>query len=187
MSASIADLGSSGASGASSPLAWAVTASIALHAALIAGIPELWNDSPAPATALLNARLEPGMPASAADAGPAVEPAKRPRPPVERAAAARPAKSVPSTERRDETRHDVAPTREPAPPAAPSEQAALPSAAGAGGTSSGEPTLAPHPGDDAPDLGSIAQFRLALIGAAKRHRLYPESAVERGWQGRVTV
>ena len=28
---------------------------------------------------------------------------------------------------------------------------------------------------------------VALIGAAKHHRLYPESAVERGWQGRVTV
>jgi protein TonB len=187
MSASIADLGSSGASGASSPLAWAVTASIALHAALIAGIPEVWNYSPAPATALLNARLEPGMPASTADADPAGEPAKQPRPPVERAAAPRPAKSAPAAERRDETRHDVTQTREPATPAAPPQQAALQSTTGAGGTSSGEPTLAPHPGDEAPDLGSIAQFRLALIGAAKRHRLYPESAVERGWQGRVTV
>jgi protein TonB len=52
---------------------------------------------------------------------------------------------------------------------------------------SGEPTLAPRSGDEALDLGSLAQYRLALIGAAKRNRLYPEHAIERGWQGRVEV
>jgi protein TonB len=187
MAAPLANLGSSGAGGASGPLAWAVTASIALHAALLAGLPELWTHSSEPATALLNARLEAGMPATPADADPVVELAQQPRRPVERPSVSRPAKSAPSVDRRDEARHDVAETSEPVTPAAPQQQAALPSAVGAGGSSGGEPTLAPRPGDDAPDMGSLAQFRLALIGAAKRHRLYPENAVERGWQGRVTV
>jgi protein TonB len=84
-------------------------------------------------------------------------------------------------------RPDVAEIVEPSAPAAPLEQVAVAPAAGAGGAASGEPTLAPRPGDEALDLGSLAQFRLALIGSAKRHRLYPEHAIERGWQGRVTV
>jgi protein TonB len=187
MTLSLANLGSSGVGGASNPLAWAVAASIALHVALIAGLPEFWSYSPAPATALLNARLEPGMPASSADSAPAVEPAKQPHPPAKRAAATRSAQVDLPAERRDRTRDDVAETIEPATPTASLEQAVRAPAAGAAGSVSGEPTLAPRPGDEALDLGSLAQYRLALIGAAKRHRLYPEHAVERGWQGRVTV
>jgi protein TonB len=61
-----------------------------------------------------------------------------------------------------------------------------PGGSGTGGAS-GEPTLAPRAGDDAIDYGSLAQYRLALIGTAKRHRLYPAYAVERGWHGRVAV
>ncbi|HSD44866.1 MAG TPA: TonB family protein [Burkholderiales bacterium] len=187
MTLSLANLGGPGAGGASSPLAWAVTASIALHVALIAGLPELWDYSPAPATTLLNARLEPGMPASSADVAPAAEPAKQPHLPAERMTAPRPTKAALPAARPDRARRDVTEIIEPAAPAAPLEQAAVAPAAGTGGSVSGEPTLAPRPGDDALDLGSLAQYRLALIGAAKRHRLYPEHAIERGWQGRVTV
>jgi protein TonB len=186
MALSAANLGAPGAGGASSPLAWAVTASIALHVALIAGLPELWSYSRTPATTLLNARLEPGMPASIADVAPVSEPAKQSQPPVERATVRRPSQ-VASSAPRPRARQEAAELVEPTPPASPLEQAAVPPAAGAGGPASGEPTLAPHPGDDALDLGSLAQYRLALIGAAKRHRLYPEHAIERGWQGRVTV
>jgi protein TonB len=165
-----------------------VTASIALHVALIAGLPELRDYSPTPATTTLNARLEPGMPAtSSGDVAPVAEPEKQRQPPVERAAARRPAHVASPATRPHPVRPDVAEIVEPSAPAAPVEQVAVASAAGAGGAASGEPTLAPRPGDEALDLGSLAQFRLALIGSAKRHRLYPEHAIERGWQGRVTV
>lgn len=37
------------------------------------------------------------------------------------------------------------------------------------------------------DSGSLEQFRLSLISAARRYRRYPPQAMERGWQGRVEV
>ncbi len=51
----------------------------------------------------------------------------------------------------------------------------------------GTPTLAPRPGDDALEAGSLAQYRLALIGAAKRLKHYPAQAIDRGIEGRVDV
>jgi protein TonB len=51
----------------------------------------------------------------------------------------------------------------------------------------GEPSLAPRATPDAVDPGSLGQYRLALIGTARRHRLYPDTARERGWEGRVAV
>ncbi len=189
MTPALANLGSSGAGGASSPLAWAVAASVAFHVAVIAGLPDLWTYSPTPATALLNARLEPGTPASGAPAAPAAEPETRARPATARAPEPARTKPTPRADRRDHASAVAPEALETAPaPTRPPEQAALtPAASTAGASGQGEPTLAPRPGDDALDLGSLAQYRLALIGAAKRHRLYPESAVERGWQGRVTV
>lgn len=193
MTLSLANLGSSGAGGASTPLAWAVAASVVLHVAVIVGLPDLWTYSSAPATAPLNARLQPGVPASGASAAPAAAPATPPRPASERALAsplASPlAKTTPRAERPARASSvppaTVEPAAGPASPVAP--VAPAPAAQAAGASGQGEPTLAPRPGDDALDLGSLAQYRLALIGAAKHHRLYPESAVERGWQGRVTV
>lgn len=37
------------------------------------------------------------------------------------------------------------------------------------------------------DSGSLEQYRLSLISAARRYRRYPPQAMERGWQGRVEV
>ncbi len=51
----------------------------------------------------------------------------------------------------------------------------------------GEPALVPRVTSDAVDPGSLGQYRLALIGTARRHKLYPETARERGWEGRVAV
>jgi protein TonB len=189
MTLSLANLGSSGAGGASSPLVWAVAVSVAIHVAVIVGLPDLWSYSPAPATAPLNARLQPGVQASGAHAAAAAEPETPPRPASERAPARPLAKPAPHADRSERASRVVPETVAPAAaPARAQEQAALaPAAIAAGSSGHGEPTLAPRPGDDALDLGSLAQYRLALIGAAKHHRLYPESAVERGWQGRVTV
>jgi protein TonB len=180
----LAPLSGPGAGGASSPIAWAVAASVALHVAVLAGIPERWPHPSAPATAPLNARLEPGPPAAAV-AAPAADPPAT----AERASPRPIANRQVRADRADALRRVVPAADEPAAPppspAAPAPLAATAAAAQATGT--GEPTLAPRAGDDALDPGSLAQFRLALIGAAKRHRLYPESAVERGWHGRVTV
>lgn len=198
MAPSIANMGGSGAGGVSSPLVLAVAASATLHVALLAGLPDLWTYSATPATAPLNARLERRVPESATAApeppaprafepaaSRAVEPAA-PRPAASRPAVkpqrtpARPTPAAPSMPRESEAVATPAPA-----PVAPI--AAAPAAATGNAPAAGEPTAAPRPGDDALDLGSLAQFRMALIGTAKRYRLYPESAVERGWHGRVTI
>jgi protein TonB len=181
-------MGGSGGGGVSSPLVLAVAASATLHVALLAGLPDLWTYSPTPATAPLNARLERGEPqpttaipepAAPPTAARAVtQPVKKPQ-----QSAPRPAPAPVPAQRASELA--AAPERIPVQPVP--QVAAAPAAAAGTVPATGEPTAAPRPGDDALDLGSLAQFRLALIGTAKRYRLYPESAVERGWHGRVTV
>ena len=176
MTLSLANLGSTGAGGAATPLAWAVAASVALHVAVIVGLPDLWTYSPAPATAPLNARLERGRARRAPPCGAgcraarhrrARRPSGRPCDPV--------AKPTPRADRSERAaRADAGDRRagdradEPA-----GADRARPRARRAARRSRGtaSPTLAPRPGDDALDLGSLAQYRLALIGAAKRHRL----------------
>jgi len=73
-------------------------------------------------------------------------------------------------------------------------RSAAPTPTGAGADSDalpvlalGAPTLAPRPGDDALEAGSLAQYRLALIGTAKRLKHYPAQAIDRGFEGRVDV
>lgn len=49
-------------------------------------------------------------------------------------------------------------------------------------------TPAPAPGAPAaPDAGTVGQYRLAVIGAAKRYKAYPPVALENRWQGIVEV
>jgi protein TonB len=38
-----------------------------------------------------------------------------------------------------------------------------------------------------PDAGNLDQYRLALIGAARKYKRYPALAVENGWSGKVEV
>jgi protein TonB len=40
---------------------------------------------------------------------------------------------------------------------------------------------------DAADLGTLDQYRLALIGSARKYKLYPAQAMEKGWAGKVEV
>lgn len=87
-------------------------------------------------------------------------------------------------------------------PAAPSAQpaafTAVPSADAAGAASTPAaigpdqrslPGASPGAGraESAPDAGTLDQFRLALIGAARRYKRYPAQAMDRGWQGRVEI
>ena len=48
-------------------------------------------------------------------------------------------------------------------------------------------TRLPQPAADAPDAGTLAQYRLALISAAKRFKLYPRIAVDNDWHGKVEI
>jgi protein TonB len=60
---------------------------------------------------------------------------------------------------------------------APNAPAALPQVA----------TQPPQPAAEAPDAGTLAQYRLALISAAKRFKRYPRVALDNNWQGRVEI
>jgi protein TonB len=87
---------------------------------------------------------------------------------------------------RGRPRHDAPSAVTPEAQAAPAPAAAArvePHAVAAG-----EPSLEPRAGPaEAMDPGSLGQYRLALLGSARRHKLYPEIARERGWQGRVAI
>jgi protein TonB len=180
----------------SGPLGPALAVSIALHAALLAGLPDFWTSSDPPAPSPLTAWLAPGIPPARISElpqtevpEPAVKPAPRPR----------------STARPAPTMREVAPTAErevPAQVAAPAVQEANPAervsvatSASASGPKSGPApapaetsvALAAPAGEAPPDLGSLAQYRLALIGVAKRHKTYPPRAIDRGLEGRVDV
>jgi protein TonB len=180
---------------ASGPLAPALAVSIALHAALLAGLPELWTFSDPPTPSPLTAWLAPGaQPAGTAE----LPQTEAPKPAVE--AAPRPRK----TAKPAPTMREVAPTperdvpAEVAPPtvqeAIPAERVSVATSASASGPKSGRAApaeasvaLAAPAGEAPPDLGSLAQYRLALIGAAKRHKTYPPRAIDRGLEGRVDV
>lgn len=63
-----------------------------------------------------------------------------------------------------------------APPRVPQVQAAL------------APRLSPAaPPANFPDAGNLDQYRLALMGVARRYKRYPAQAVENGWTGKVEV
>ena len=40
---------------------------------------------------------------------------------------------------------------------------------------------------EAPDVGTLAQYRLAIISAARRYKRYPRAALDNNWQGRVEI
>ena len=43
------------------------------------------------------------------------------------------------------------------------------------------------PASDAPDAGTLAQYRLAIISAAKLYKRYPRAALDNNWQGKVEI
>ena len=159
---------------ASGPLLAALVASVVLHAALVAALPDFWTYSARPATAPLNARLAPGGRVGAVPESPVAAM------PVPDRAASPPERTAPS-------RRSVAVAPAPVAPASPERAGPAPSPAAEPVLALGTPTLAPRPGADALEAGSLAQYRLALIGAAKRLKQYPAQAVDGGLEGRVDV
>lgn len=182
---------------------YAVLASIVLHGALLFGVsqrsrPQLAEAEFPPLVARL---VEPAAPAPVAVAVPPqlprVEPEKpRPRPlaapapkPMAKAAPARvaeplpqpPAEKLASVERSEPTVPDPAPIA-PAPEVvradpAPDAQALLPP------PSPPQSQLA----EPAPAAQPLAQYRLQLIGAARKYKRYPRLAMENNWEGGVVV
>ena len=185
----------------------AVAMSVALHVALLAGVPDRTQYADDAARAPLNARLAP-VDAPRAEETPPVAP-----PPLVRADERRASPPPHETRRRStqpsppsppkSARIDPVPVPVPAPapvpPAARDEAAVVAAPERAAppaqvamlrtepGAAAGEPSLAPRAAPDAVDPGSLGQYRLALIGTARRHKLYPDAARERGWEGRVAV
>jgi len=147
---------------------YALALSLLLHALLLFGLPGL-RDSKRPSIApgLITARLVPpqALPAApdvapaAPVARPALRPALQPEPaaPLAPGVPAFPADSAEST------------SAEPAPAAEPEAGTTAPSA------------------EPAAEAGSVDQYRLQLIGAAKRYKRYPRVAVDNNWEGGVVV
>jgi protein TonB len=176
----------------SGPLAPALAVSIALHAAALAGLPELWTASEPPAPAPLTALLVPGLqPAAAAAPAPTANPEPpAPRPPRPGAAKRAPPMPAVASARAREVPAPAVP--EPAPAERVSAAASASGAEEKGAAPAPAPATAPAAPDEpsgqgSPDVGSLAQYRLALIGVAKEHKTYPPRAIDRGLEGRVDV
>lgn len=147
---------------------YALALSLLLHALLLFGLPG-FRDSKRPSIApgLITARLVPPQALPAAPdvapaaplARPALRPALQPQPaaPLAPSIPASPADSAEST------------SAEPVPAAEPEAGTTAPSA------------------EPAAEAGSVDQYRLQLISAAKRYKRYPRVAVDNNWEGGVVV
>ena len=74
---------------------------------------------------------------------------------------------------------------------APAAEPAAPATGASGATAARPAETQPAPGttragSDA-DTGTLDQYRLALIGIARRYKRYPAQALDKGWQGRVEI
>jgi protein TonB len=182
----------------SGSLAPALAISIALHAALLAGLPDLWTTFEPPAPPPLMAWLAPGAPlAHPPDAAPGEAPERPPAAAARPRSIATPQAAPPPPATSDPERDAAAEIHAPrvsAPSAGEPGSVAAASPAGAAPETdslsppAGEsPARAAERGEAVPDLGTLAQYRLALIGAAKQQKRYPPRAIDLGWEGRVDV
>ena len=166
-------------------ITYAVGASLALHAVLLAlRAPEPQSPPPLPSVTITAHLAEPeAAPPAPAPSAPAPverkpEPrVEKPRPKVERP---KPAPPAPST-------FSVAPAApppaEPAPPVSEPAPAPAPAAQSAPG-----PVASAPPAPPAPDVSTlIARYRSQFIGAAVRYKRYPLAARDNGWEGDVVV
>jgi len=169
----------------------AALASIAFHAAVLLAFPELKGRKttifPGPITARLvspPSAVAPPAPVTQADetSKPKAEqpPARsvpRVRPPapapVEPLVSARPAVQQPAP-----APSGGPPSPERAKPAAETAQAAL---------SPPAPLAKSELQPGADEAGTLAQYRIAIIAAARRFKKYPRVAVDNNWEGRVEV
>lgn len=167
-----------------------VLASVALHAILFLALP-LLREAQTPRSGmrepLLARVLQP--------------PVKQPVPPVPVPEPVRPTASIAEEKPRARTRQSSQPvpaatsrpvSAEPAP--ATTAVAAAPQSASVAEpspavTSPMASTVAPPvpPAAESPDAGTLAQYRLAVISAARRFKRYPRVALDNNWQGKVEI
>jgi periplasmic protein TonB len=180
-------------------LFWCVLASIALHALVLLGLS--WRGAPAPPAKTLMVLTATLAPFAAAPRAPVQPPPPKlaPPPPPEPVSAPRrvPTKpaATPAPAPKNAAPADVvqAPQAEPAPAA--TSAAALPAPVAAPVQTSPAPqapagipaTEAAGKSGNSTDAGTVEQYRLALIVAARRYKRYPAIALEKGWQGKVQV
>ena len=159
--------------GDSRALVFALLVSIALHAALLFGLPALQQ--------AVSRRAAAPPPIAARLAEP-VEPA----PQTEKPAATKTQEKKPAAPRIAKPAPQPAPEPALAPAATPqAAPAAAPAAAAV------PPPVAPPAAQPAPivdmSAATIGQYRLELIGVARRHKRYPAIARENSWTGNVVV
>jgi periplasmic protein TonB len=167
--------------------AWALTASLVLHAVVLAvRMPEFSGPAEfaAPALVVHVVRVEPYVEPPAAPKAPEVAPPKPEKPrPVRKPAppVATPAPS-PKAEAPAPAPAPAAPPAAPTPPAAEQSPAASQPAPEA-------PRVASAPAAQvvAPDTTTIARYRQRLISEAVRYKRYPPRAVDNGWEGDVVL
>lgn len=164
--------------------AWALAASLVLHAVLLAlQLPDLSTEAPPSAPPLVAhiVRVEPYV-EPAAPKEPEVVPPKpeKPRPPVRKPAPAPVETKIPRQE--TPVPAPVAPPVAAAPPAPAPAPAAPQPAPEAPRAASAPPAQVV-----VPDTTTIAQFRQRLITEAVRYKRYPPRAVDNGWEGDVVL
>lgn len=176
---------------------YAVLFSIALHGLLLFGFSALRDPAKraAPPGPIIARLAEPPAAPPAPVAVP-TEPVKAqekppPRPPAPKAVPAPKQSPVAQTEPRA-----TIPAEPPAPPApvveavpaAPAAPAAPAPAAAPPMIVKTQPAPAPIlPSVEAADAGSLAQYRLQLISAARKYKRYPRVAMDNNWEGDVVV
>jgi protein TonB len=176
-------------------LALCVLVSLALHALALL-LPGLRAGAPAPAVPrMITATFTPR--AAAPEPQPAVTESRlRDEPePVSPKTEARPqretprpvlATPAPAGPRAPDVPAAPAPAAESAPPAAAASGATAPRPAEAQAAAASPGTGTTRAASDA-DTGTLAQYRLALIGVARRYKRYPAQAMDKGWQGKVEI
>lgn len=178
----------------------AVLLSIALHGVLLLGVSALHAPAHrAPVPGPIVARLVHPAPSAAPVAAPQPQPveprvqrrerapaAARPAPVVKPRPLAKPAAEPPAMVPQPSAA--PAESEAPAPTAAPASDPAPASAPPAAAVAKVEPTPAPAtPSADAFDAGSLAQYRLQIISAARKYKRYPRVAMDNNWEGNVVV
>jgi periplasmic protein TonB len=133
-------------------------------------------------------QAEPQKPQAEPQKPQAEPPTPAPTPPLKPSPLAKPSPKAPSKAVAPSTPQKSSPTPSPAPSAEPAPSAPPTAAPAPGPVAKADPqpgTQAPAPSAD--DAGSLAQYRMQLIGVAKRYKRYPRVAMDNNWEGDVVV
>ena len=188
--------------GANRAIGFALVISLALHIALLWILPSLREANQRRTESdPIHARLaEPAPQRRVAEPAPPIE---LPRPAEPQLAPPKPAATQPAVRRsfapRTKAPEPVAPRSETPPPvptknepteAEPERSTAAAASASVAAPSASIAAQAPRPAPppaETLDAGTLAQYRLSLISAARRFKRYPRVALDQNWQGNAEV